>query len=33
MAEKLIAEAAEIAKEAAAMEAEILVAVNNNIDK
>lgn len=33
MAEKLIAEAAEIAKEAADMEAEILVAVNNNIDK
>lgn len=33
MAEKLIAEAAEIAKEAVAMEAEILVAVNNNIDK
>lgn len=33
MAEKLIAEATEIAKEAAAMEAEILVAVNNNIDK
>lgn len=33
MAEKLIAEAAEIAKEAAAMEAEILAAVNNNIDK
>ena len=33
MAEKLIAGAAEIAKEAAAMEAEILVAVNNNIDK
>lgn len=33
MAEKLIAEAAEIAKAAAAMEAEILVAVNNNIDK
>lgn len=33
MAEKLIAEAAEIAKEAAAMEAEILVVVNNNIDK
>ena len=33
MAEKLIAEAAEIAKEAAAMGAEILVAVNNNIDK
>lgn len=33
MAEKLITEAAEIAKEAAAMEAEILVAVNNNIDK
>lgn len=33
MAEKLIAEAAEIAKEAEAMEAEILVAVNNNIDK
>lgn len=33
MAGKLIAEAAEIAKEAAAMEAEILVAVNNNIDK
>lgn len=33
MAEKLIAEAAEIAKKAAAMEAEILVAVNNNIDK
>ena len=33
MAEKLIAEAAEIAKDAVAMEAEIIVAVNNNIDK